>query len=233
MSGLVPDPFHKLQGAISAHLHAHGVASFAKYEASSRLLLVWLKHLYQAKRTGNADYMLEGVGSLLRESGAYLSMGLVRAALFSMRGQIDLLLSWIYFKDHPAELKKVENTGKGYKLASDVLAYLGDVNPMFKTRFGVLEQLSRRRAKDPFHILSAHVHGQSKNVIPSVETLEQVVQSAELAEQFVELQFDSAEYLSDVLTSVYMLDWASVPVAVKANLEDRKPSANQRAVLFS
>jgi len=225
-------PFKGLQDAISNHLTTHGVSSVQQYDNSSLLLLTWLKHLHQTKLTDSADYMLEGVGSLIREAGAYLAMGLVRAAMFSMRGQIDLTLSWLYFKDHPTELKKVESTGKGYKLASEVLAYLGDVNAGFKTRFGILEQVSERKAKDPFHILSAHVHGQSKTVIPSVDSFDQVVQSAELAQQFVQLQRDASEYLSDVLTCVYMIDWAAIPEAIRFNFEARKPSPQQRTALF-
>ncbi len=219
--------------AVTNALANNGAQTLSEYNEANTLMLAWVRYLHQTQLTGKADYMLEGVGALIRECAAYLSMGLVRAALFSMRGQIDLTLSWIYFKDHPIELAKVESTGEGYMLVSDVLKYIREINPKFGPRFTVLDQVCKRKTKEPFRLLSGHVHGQSQFVIPKVNTLDQVIQPANTCHEAVTLQQECSEYVSDILLALNLDDWAAIPGEVKRDFDARTVTAKQKAVLFS
>ncbi len=222
-----------IEAAVSDALAKNGTQTLSEYNEANTLMLAWVRYLHQTQLTGKADYMLEGVGALIRECAAYLSMGLVRTAWVSMRGQIDLTLSWIYFKDHPIELAKVESTGDGYMLVSDVLKYIKEINPKFGQRFTVLDQVSKRKTKDPFRLLSGHVHGQSLFVIPKVNTLDQVVQPAKTCHEAVTLQQECWEYISDILLALNLDDWAAIPDEVKRDFDARTVSGKQKTALFS
>ena len=82
---------------------SQGESISAQVEQRSTLLVHWLDYLSAFHRTGVADSLLEAARSSVREVAGLLSLGLARPALFSLRGQIDLLLAWLYFKDHGVE----------------------------------------------------------------------------------------------------------------------------------
>ena len=50
-----------------------------------------------------------------------------------MRAQVDILLAWLYFRDHPVEWKHVELTGEKYHLVSEVLKYLRTYDRRFRS----------------------------------------------------------------------------------------------------
>ena len=99
-----------LADAAKAFSWTYGAGLSAKVESNSALLVSWLSYLSVYHRTGVADGLLDAVGSSIREAAGALSLGLVRPALFSLRGQIDLLLGWKYFKDHNVEWAHVNQT---------------------------------------------------------------------------------------------------------------------------
>lgn len=221
-----------LSTSVQKHLDEYGVDTLEKLNAASFLMLHWLKHLHDSQRTGTADQMLTGVGSLIRECAATLSLGLVRSAMLSMRGQIDLVLSWLYFKDHHVELNIVEREGEGYKLKGEVWKYLQTAHPKFGARFTVLEQCATRKAIDPYRLLSGHIHGQSAKAIPAVKSLEKVVSSFTDCERAIELQGYCAEYLNDILLAIYLDDWHAIPKPIQLAFEQRDMSAKQKAEFF-
>src|SRR3989442_13118197 len=101
--------------------------------------------------------MLDASASAAREAIACLALGLLRPWLASLRSQIDMLLAWLYFKDHPVEWQRVQDTGEGFKLKSDILKYLSETVEKYKTRFGLLRDCTTRTVEDPFRLLSAHM----------------------------------------------------------------------------
>ena len=78
-----------------------GEGIVSQIEGKSSLLLLWIPYL-NLQKTGTADELLDGALSSLREVAACSGLGLVRPALLAMRTEIDLMLSWLYFKDHHA-----------------------------------------------------------------------------------------------------------------------------------
>lgn len=222
-----------LNQSVSNTLTATGVDTLDSYNESAKLMLAWVNYLHTTQLTGNANHMLEGVGALIRECAAYSSMGLARAAIFSLRGQIDLLMSWLYFKDHNVELQVVENTGNGYRLVSEVIKYLNDVNSKFGTRIAILKQTTNRKVEDPYRLLSAHVHAQSSFAVPTVQNLSQVVNSKETIDQVIELQRDCADFVSDILLAINLGDWASIPQPAKDAFKKKPLTDKQKVALFA
>ncbi|HHQ2672641.1 TPA: hypothetical protein ACSPLY_005253 [Pseudomonas aeruginosa] len=213
-------------------IEAEGEGILTSYEESSRLLLCWLEVLRTHFLTKTADKLLFAVSSSVREAAALSALGLVRPALFSLRAQADLLLSWLYFKDHPIEYDNLCRTGDGFVLKKEVLKYLSDYYPGFSERLGVLNATATRSELDVYRLLSAHVHSQSPFVIAEVKELKDIVRPKEISIQCALLQKDVGEYLNDILLSLGLLSEAATPEAISLSLIGRLKTQGQRSVMF-
>ena len=201
-------------------------------EARSQLLVSWLEYLRASADTKHATVLLGGVRSAVLEVAACLCVGYVRPAIVSLRAQIDMLLAWLYFKDHPIEWQNVETTGDGYKLKKELLRYLADNIPRFVDRFALLQKLKTRKLDDPYRVLSAHVHSQSTLTIPKTYSVEKVVSTEALCIECTELQAECSEFLNDVLLSCYADKWASLPNDITSAARARMSPAQEK-VFFS
>ena len=159
-----------------------------------------------------------------------MALGLVRPALSSLRSQIDMMLAWLYFKDHKVEWNRLRDTGRGFQTKTNVLSYVNEHWPRFQSRFKLLAQQHTRQEEDPYRLLSAHIHGQTDFTAPKVGPLVELVGDARLSEDCVKLQRDVAEYIGDVLLALYGDKWAALPNSVKNGLEHRLNSKQQKAV---
>lgn len=180
-----------------------GEAMSIEIESKSALLVHWVEYLSAYQRTGTADNLLNAVGPALREAAGTLSLGLLRQTLFSLRGQIDLMLAWLYFKDHPIEWSHVNDTADGFKLKKELLQYLDQHVPKYGPRFATLRDIATRKELDPYRMLSAHIHAQSTPVLPAVVELKDMVRPEAQCKECARAGFEVAEYLNDVLLSVY------------------------------
>lgn len=205
----------------------------SKIESNSALLVSWLSYLSTYHRTGVADGLLEAVGSSIRETAGALSLGLVRPALFSLRGQVDLLLGWLYFKDHNVEWEHVNQTGDGFKLKKELLQYLDQHVPRFTGRLNTLREIRTRKEVDPYRLLSAHIHAQSDPVLPVVVNLMDLVQPVAACNECADVAFEVTEFLNDVLLSFYLPNWASLPRPIQSALSARFKSGDQRRDFFA
>lgn len=223
----------ELAKAATSFSNANGEALSTAVESSSALLVYWLSYLATYHRTSVGDGLLEAVGSSIRETAGALSLGLVRPALFSLRGQVDLLLGWLYFKDHSVEWTYVNQTGDGFKLKKEVLQYLEQHGQRFAARFSTLKEIRTRKEADPYRLLSAHIHAQSDQVLPIVIDLTDLVRPIDHCRECADVAFEVSEFLNDVLLAVYLEQWASLPPAIQAALGARFKSANQRRDFFA
>ncbi|MCB0360285.1 MAG: hypothetical protein KDD44_11640, partial [Bdellovibrionales bacterium] len=164
-----------LSAATHSFSTSSGAAISSSVESNSALLVHWLAYLSNYHKTGVADGLLDAVASSIRETAGTLSLGLVRPSLFSLRGQIDLLLGWLYFKDHSVEWLHVNQTGDGFKLKKELLQYLEQHTLRFAARFGILRAIKSRKEVDPYRLLSAHIHAQSVPLLPVVQDLSDLV----------------------------------------------------------
>jgi hypothetical protein len=202
---------NELLSEVKRHTIAHGLELAEGVDAAVRLLLEWLAYLRTSESTGTADVLLAGVRAAVIEVGACLALGLVRPALLAMRAQIDMVLAWLFFKDHPVEWRRVERSGDGFQSRSDVIQYLSQHVPGFKYRYKILGHAIDDKKKNLYSLLSAHVHGQSGPFIPKIESIDNLVSPIEQCKEGVELQKQVAAYLADLLMSCFAHNWADMP----------------------
>jgi hypothetical protein len=192
-----------------------GAAMSEQVEEGSALLLYWLQYLITYETTKTANNLLPAIASAVRETAGCLSLGLVRPALFSFRCQVDLLLSWLYYKDHPVEWASVNDTSDGFKLKKELFAYFEQHHDGFKAKFKILSDLKTRKTLDPYRLLSAHIHAQSAAVLPNVAHLKELVRTKTECEECASVSFEVSEYLNDILLCIYRSRWVSLPGAIQ------------------
>ncbi|MBF3702476.1 hypothetical protein ISG25_18525 [Burkholderia pseudomallei] len=210
---------------------ADGVAIVSAIEANSSLVLQWVTYLSRHK-TNSADELLGGVASSLVEAAACAALGLVRPALFSMRTEIDVLLTWLYFKDHPVEWENVNATGDGFKLKKELFEYFARYFDGFSSRYGILGQIIRRKDSDTYRFLSAHIHSQSTVTLPLACNLDDVVRDRKTGDELALIAKDVDEYISDVLLAIFARDWVHLPDDIMNSLNSRFKSKAQKKEFF-
>lgn len=219
--------------AIDSHVKAHGDEYLNAISQETVLLRSWLEHLSKYEKTNCADLLLDGVNTAIIEVAASLTAGFGRIALAPMRAQIDLVLSWLYFKDHPVEWARLEANGDGFMQKSELFRYLSEkLASSFGAKWTVLNQSRTRAIEDPFSLLSAHLHKQAGGTIVSINDCAQVVCTSSICNEVVVLQSSTTEYINDVLLACYAQNWAALPDAVLKAARARLNS-KQEAVLFS
>ena len=203
-----------LRAASGAAAVGWGAEVSERVENGADLLVHWLQYLITYQKTGTADELLPATASAIREAAALLALGLVRPALFSFRCQVDLVLSWVFYKDHPMEWALVNDSSEGFKLKKDLFLYFEQHNLGFGNRFKMLVEKKVRLTADPYKLLSAHVHAQSKPVLPKVTHLEDMIRPKDECLECASVSFEVAEYLNDVLLCVYRPAWKALPTKV-------------------
>lgn len=216
-----------------AFASTNGEKILIEYEKKSRLLISWIQILKLHCRTGTADELLESVSSTIREAAAFAAIGAVRPCLFALRAQPDLLLSWIYFKDHPVEYASLCRTGENYILKKEALKYMSDNYERFSIRFGVMSQTISRKYQDPYRLLSAHIHSQSPFVISEITDFTDIIREIKLVEECAVAQWEVAEYLSDILFSLTLFSYHALPEAVKENINLRITTDGHKKLIFN
>lgn len=211
---------------------SRGDTVLSQAESASEHLLLWLGYLKEIEKDNSANCLLEGAASAIREAAACIALGLVRPALNSLRLQIDLFLAWLYFKDHKIEWERVQSKGDGFKLKHEIVKYLTDNFDAFPRRYGVLEAIRKRREKEPYRLLSAHVHGQSEPALPKIESPADVVASISLQDEAIALQKECSEYIGDILYSLYSDNWHALPSNLHPALIARFKTKPQQAEFF-
>jgi hypothetical protein len=233
VSSSIENDLSKLSQLTATNCNNRGSDIVAVGESAAKLVILWLQYLRASQATGTANCLLDGIASAIREGVACIALGLVRPSLNSLRLQIDLSLAWLYFKDHPIEWIRIQETGDGFKMKTDLLKYLGDWINLFSTRFGVLRDCKTRTLEDPYRLLSAHIHGQSELALPRVQRLEDIVATPETQDEALKLQQECSEYINDIFWSFFADRWASVPEELRLPLMGRFKTPDQRVYFFA
>ncbi|WP_426314101.1 hypothetical protein ACN9MF_23500 [Methylobacterium fujisawaense] len=217
-----------LLSSVSVHANGDGPnLCEAVYNASTNILF-WIEYLKKSELTGCCDGFLDGLRSSIVETAGCLSLGLVRPAIFSIRGQIDIILAWIYFKDHPVEWSNLQEKGENYMLKSGIVKYLEEFYIGYTTRFAALLSVKTRTEKDPYGVLSAHVHSQSQYVVPTYTSLDTLVMDVAACEECVAFQAEATEWINDVLLSCVGSKWASLPSEIVTAAQVRLGSKSSK-----
>lgn len=207
----------QLSSLISSVAHfggTHGSDLAERLSVAASPLLEWLGYLTNSEMTGVCDELIDGLRSSIVESAGYLALGLVRPTLFAMRNQIDVSLSWLFFKDHRVEWDRLRTAGEGFFLKGGVIAYLEENYPRFRQKHGSLTSARTRKEIDPYKILSAHVHTQSPHTLQNYGDLSTLVCQTKQAEECIQLQDEVSEYIGDIFLSVFGTKWASLPNSI-------------------
>src|SRR5947207_4311643 len=218
-------------GAVDSTAKAHGNALGEQCGANSQRLVEWV-HWYRTKR--KADWCLDlltGIEASVREAAGCVALGLGRAAILAIRTQLDLLLAYTYFHEHPAEWRRVCQTGDGFKLKAELIRYHTDLTPGFGPRRVVLETVAPPSLDEIYRKLSAHVHGQSIHSVPKVGELKDLVWIERALKEVVEMQAQAARAMSFFLLAVHGYELTEIP---QPFIEDAKKvlSAKQEKVFF-
>jgi hypothetical protein len=224
--------FDALSQALVSRVNGTGVDDAALMEEAAMPLLSWINHLYETELTGHCDEMIDGVRSLVLESVCGVTAGLLRMSILSLRGQVDLVFTWLYFKDHHIEWEKVIQKNEGFKLKKDVFDYLVEFYPSFKERFDILKSAKKRSHADPYKILSAHIHSTGMSAVPTLTSLADFVSDDNLAKDCIAMQEEVSEYLSDILVACFGSKWVAFPIAVSQDVKDRV-AAGKLSAIFS
>ena len=222
----------ELLASVSDHVANIGIECGRGIAAEAQVLLDWLNYLRQSEATGSANALLDGTQGAIVETVGCSALGLVRPALASLRSEIDMMLAWLYFKDHEVEWNHLRDTGRGFQTKANVLSYVNEHWPRFQSRFKLLVQQHTREEEDPYRLLSAHIHGQTDFTAPRVGPLSELVGDARRSKDCVKLQHDVAEYIGDVLLALYGDKWAALPNSAKSSLEKRL-NAKQRKAFYA
>lgn len=201
----------KALSEIGAFSINHGIELATLGEKSSREIMVWLQYFENTYTSTPAKPLLNGTRSALIETIGYISFGLGRAAINSIRTEIDLLLSFSYFCDHPVEWETVTSTGTGFMLRADIYKYYSTNNKQFSQNLEIVEKASGTSLTELYKILSAHIHAQSTYTIPKGNGIKDLIVKAEVVESIVELQEKVALALSNFFVTIYSHKWPEIP----------------------
>jgi hypothetical protein len=217
--------------AVEAYSTGHGGDQSRAALAATDELRLWLHYFATHHPSVCARELLAGARAAILESIGCISLGIGRGAISAIRLQIDLLLGFTFFSDHPKEWERVEQTGDGFMLKSDIHKYLDEMTPGFKNRLQMIESSSGLSLSEIYRVLSAHIHGQSPYTMPHHGKLEELVLSVETLDSIVELQRRSTLATSNYLTAVYAPQWTALPPEVVKRVRESL-SEKQKPLFF-
>lgn len=222
-----------LARGIQQNCDADGPELIAKAEGAAGAQLLWLSYIGDSQLTGTADCLVRGAHSSIRESAICIALGLVRPAVAAMRLQIDLALGWLYFRHHPVEWDRVQRSGDGFKLKSEILTYLKENFTHFNHRLSLLELRKTRSLEDPYRLLSAHMHAQSETTVPEIEHPSSLLSSAHERTEAITLLQECSEYIGDLYWSVFADRRYSLPSDLEDALHSRFASPAELATFYA
>ena len=138
-------------------------------------------------------------------------MGLGRAAVAAIRTQVDLLLGYTFFRDHPVEWKTLHESGEGYRLFSKIIKYHGEIDQNFNNRLAIINKVVIPTNQELYRVMSAHIHAQSTFTIPSFSKMEDLVLDQVKIESIIKLQQETSKALSALLLAIYGKNWINLP----------------------
>ncbi|BBU61503.1 hypothetical protein MSC49_14380 [Methylosinus sp. C49] len=192
-----------------------------RIESDAVLILTWTQYLEANRSNHFADNLIRSVRSEVIEAAGYLSIGLVRPALYALRLQIESMLAWVYFNDHKVEWLHTINTDHDFPMRAQNLKYLSTFSARYSARFKLLEEARTRKVKEPYALLCTHVHATCIPAMPSYADFGALVNSKSEISDCIDLVAAVSEYLSDVLSAWYADAWHDFPPVIKSRIEAR------------
>jgi len=196
-------------------------------------LLSWTDFLKSLFPECCASELLDGTKSAMLESVAYIGLGLNRAAIGAMRTQIDLLLAFTFFYNHPHEWDSVNKTGSGFQLRSDIDKYHKDTRKGFASSISIIENSEGSSLLNIYRILSAHIHGQSPKTIPKAGQFIELISSDSFLNSLIELQFKVSICTSNYLTAIFLSEGINPPLNIGTRIKEQLTPQQRKTIFFS
>jgi hypothetical protein len=200
---------------------------------SCQELLLWIDYLKSLFPESHALELLEGVRASMLETVAYIGIGLGRGAIGAMRTQIDLMLGFTYFYDHPREWEMVKTAGKGFQLRSDIEKYHKTIRQKFASTIAMIEKSQGISLLEVYKILSAHIHAQSPLTIPKAGNFEDLVSSDAFLQSLVTMQEQVVLCLSNYLIAIFISDEISPPYEIERRIKQQLSPEQRKAIFFA
>jgi hypothetical protein len=181
----------------------------------------WLRELSVANSERRSAMLLAGALSASVEVVSTVYLGLVRQAIYSLRTYYELSLGWLYYKDHPIEWDNVVFTSDQALLPGDVKRYLKNYIPRYESRWQCLNENRTRKQEDPYSIMSSFVHGNLLSTLPTATNPSAIVFDQQVVEQVPAFISCVSEYISDSYVSSQLSNWESIPLNVRAKVDNR------------
>jgi hypothetical protein len=204
---------------VDDHFKKQGLSLTHRLQDSAVLLKMWLGFL-DSQLCGTADELILGAKVSILQTIAAVVIGLPGNAIAQLRTQIDVVFSWLYYKDHRVEWHHASDFDDRWLLKTAIEDYLKTVDRRWHSRFALLRSRSGLLIKEPYRHLSALIHMQTVGAIPRLGNLSQLVNRERCAD-IVALQASVSEYVSDVLSSYFADEWAIIPHEAKENVRSR------------
>lgn len=195
-------------------------------------LLSWIDFLKSLFPECCASELLDGARSAMLESVAYIGLGLNRAAIGAIRTQIDLLLGFTYFYNHPYEWDSVNRTGSGFQLRSDIDKYHKETRKGFASNINVIESSEGTSLLSLYRILSAHIHGQSPLTVPKAGKFIELISSDAFLDSLIELQLKVSRGISNYLTAVFLAEGINPPLHIGQRIKEQLKPQQRKAIFF-
>lgn len=228
---MASDKYELLNASIQAGLH-NSVKVAEQCERAFLLSRPWALQVLQMHIDLPSAALLKGALSASVEVVSHSYLGLVRASTSSLRIYYELMLAWMYFKDHPIEWKNIENGRSQISLPGEILKYLRSEIPFYEMRWKVLSAKKTRIADDPYKVMSAFVHGGLLSTIPNASSPADLFQGEGALSQLPTFVKGVDEYISDVWVASHFHNWESLSDGIKTSLGQRL-GASAKADLFS
>lgn len=212
---------------------ASSIDRMEKATEACQELLSWTDFLKSLFPECCASELLDGAKSAMLESVAYIGLGLNRAAIGAMRTQIDLLLGFTFFYNHPHEWDSVNRTGSGFQLRSDIDKYHKETRKGFASNISVIENSEGSSLLSTYRILSAHIHGQSPLTVPKAGKFIELISSDSFLDSLIELQSKVSRCTSNYLTAIFLSEGINPPLNIGTRVKEQLKPQQRKTIFFN
>lgn len=182
-----------------------------------KLSMAWVGHYLNCDKESEAIIILKGAYGSAVESVSLTALGLVRPAMLSLRSHYELCLQYLYFVDHPREMRSLLEYRWQGPLPATVRKYLRDHSPRFEARLATLNKVRGRSMEEVYDVLSGVAHGSALNSVSAALKPIDLVETVDSVNQSIEMFAGVSEIISDYFLSDFQSNWMSVPSVVKDN----------------
>lgn len=179
----------------------------------------WIQRDWQLYQENPAHLLLAGSKVSLLESATAWAIGSNRGAAASLRAAVENAFAWLYYKDHPVELKAVKDRRADMLLPKAVQSYLRGADGGFDTSYEMLKKVKTRPNEYFYSDLSQYVHAHpnfSLNI-----PIEEAVVSSPRDTSFLAICASTSEFIADNYLATYRASWGDFPTPVQADITSR------------